>query len=99
MILHIGDGKFTTVDDIVGIFNLDGEVTSDETKRFLQESEKRGEVETVKKELPKSFILISEKKNKEKVILSHISSLSLVQRINSRKQKEIRRKKKIKGVY
>ena len=79
MLIHLGNGYLVRERDVLGIFNIDGDVTDEITTEFLRTSEERGEVVSAVLDLPRSFVLESVK-GKEKVILSHISSLSLAGR-------------------
>ena len=80
MYLHIGNGENIRTDDIIGIFDLDTATVSAQTKKYISSKEKEGAVEYTDFDLPRSFIILSEKK-KEKVKLSRISSVGLIQRI------------------
>ena len=79
MLIHLGNGYLVRDVDVVGIFNIDGDSTDEITTDFLRKSQERGEVESAVLDLPRSFVLES-KNEGEKVILSHISSLSLAGR-------------------
>lgn len=57
MYLHVGNNKNIRIKDIIGIFDADNATRSRETRGFLSNAEKRGEVSTAVEELPKSFIL------------------------------------------
>ncbi|MBQ7670682.1 MAG: DUF370 domain-containing protein [Clostridia bacterium] len=76
MYLHIGNNIIIKKEDIVGIFELDGKMTTKLTKDFLNNLQKEGNLESAGEDLPKSFIITSEKK----VYLSHISVSSLMKR-------------------
>ena len=79
MLIHLGNGYLVRDCDVVGIFNIDGDATDEITTDFLRKSQERGEVESAVLDLPRSFVLESRDEG-EKVILSHISSLSLAGR-------------------
>ena len=79
MLIHLGNGYLVRDCDVVGIFNIDGDTTDEITTDFLRKSQERGEVESAVLDLPRSFVLESRDEG-EKVILSHISSLSLAGR-------------------
>lgn len=76
MYLHIGNNIIIKKEDIVGIFELDGKMTTKLTKDFLNNLQKEGNLESAGEDLPKSFIITSEKK----VYFSHISVSSLMKR-------------------
>ena len=85
MYLHIGNGENIKTEDIIGIFDLDTATVSRETKKFISENEKLGNIEYTDFDLPRSFIILSRGKRKlkkEKIKLSRISSLGLTERIN-----------------
>ena len=68
---------------IVGIFDLDGEVTPKITGEFLAAAQTEGVVMSAGDDIPRSFVLCSDKKGEE-VILSHISSSTLAQRFEEK---------------
>lgn len=80
MYIHLGQETVIKSDDVVGIFDLESTTISKHSRDFLTKAEKKGEVVTVSYELPKSFIICSEKKRKQKVYISQISSLTLQKR-------------------
>ena len=79
MLIHIGNGYLVRDRDVIGIFDLDGEITPDITTDFLKKREEAGECESAVLDLPRSFVL-EVADGREKVILSHISSASLAGR-------------------
>ena len=79
MYLHIGNGESIKTEDILGIFDLDTATVSKTTKKFISSKEKEGKVEYTDFDLPRAFIVCSGKKG-EKVKLSRISSVGLLQR-------------------
>ena len=79
MLIHLGNGYLVRGRDVIGIFDLDGEVTPQITTDFLKKSQERGECESAVLDLPRSFVLEVED-GREKVILSHISSGALAGR-------------------
>ena len=79
MYLHLGSDIIVKKSDIVGIFELDGKVTTETTKRFLNNAQNEGNIESAGYDLPKSYILVKNEKG-EKVYFSHISVASLIKR-------------------
>ncbi|MBE6708295.1 MAG: DUF370 domain-containing protein [Ruminococcaceae bacterium] len=79
MYIHLGSKKSVRDHYIVGIFDLDGEVTTKITGEFLAKAQSEGIVDTAGDDIPRSFVLCSDKKGEE-VILSHISSSTLAGR-------------------
>ena len=95
MILHIGNGKTVKKREIIGIFDLDNVTVRAVGKRFISRAAKDGRVEYADEDIPRSFLLLDKEsytrvrrdaggkrppKEKPRVLLSHISSLSLVSR-------------------
>ena len=79
MYIHLGSKKSVPEKYIVGIFDLDGEVTTKITGEFLAKAQAGDIVYTAGEDIPRSFVLCSDKKGEE-VILSHISSHTLAGR-------------------
>lgn len=85
MYLHAGAGTVVRGSDMVGIFDLDGKITTSDTADFLRRAEKDGTVELAGEDLPKCFIVAVPKKKarrfrkspKRRVILSHLSASAL----------------------
>lgn len=55
MYLHLGQDKVVSMDEIVGIFDLDTSTVSKATRDYLAKAEKDGCVTNVCTDLPKSF--------------------------------------------
>ncbi len=83
MYLHVGNGESVKAEDIIGIFDLDTATVSKITKKYISENEKTKKVIYNDSDLPRSFIVFS-KKDKEKIILSRISSVGLKQRADGK---------------
>ncbi len=79
MYLHLGSDVIIKKADIVGIFELDGNVTSTGVKEYLKTAEKSGCLVSAGYDLPKSFVIVKNGEM-ETVYLSHISVSSLVKR-------------------
>lgn len=84
MYLHIGDNVSIISKNILGIFDIDKTTTTGETRSFLNQSEKSGDTITISTEMPKSFIVVTGKKNRnrQKVYISPISVSTLKERLN-----------------
>ena len=82
MYLHIGNGESIKTDEIIGIFDLDTATVSKITKKYISAKEKEGRVEYTDYDLPRSFIVLEEKKGEYKIKLSRISPSGLKQRID-----------------
>ena len=83
MYLHIGNGESIKTDQIIGIFDLDTSTISKTTKQYISKMQKENLVEYTDSDLPRAFVLSSERKRKSKgkIKLSRISSVGLLQRI------------------
>ena len=82
MYLHIGENVSISEKDIIGIFDIDKTTTTGETRSFLSHSEQAGTSITISEEMPKSFIVVSDRNgiNKQKVYISPISASTLKER-------------------
>jgi hypothetical protein len=69
--------------DVIGIFDLDNTTSSPITRNFLRGAEKKGQVENVSDELPKSFVICRSGDRKPKIYLSQLSSTTLRGRAES----------------
>lgn len=83
MFLHLGQDRVVSYSDIIGIFDLDNTTVSKSTRNFLNLSERKKEVVTVSYELPKSFIVSSDKYNENRVFISPISTSTLQKRLEN----------------
>lgn len=79
MYLHAGAGVILREKEIIGIFDLDGKVTTPDTAAFLRRAEKDGIAELAGDDLPKCFVLASSSAG-ERVIFSKISAKVLAAR-------------------
>ena len=82
MYLHLGQETVVKEKDVIGVFDLDTSTVSKHTRNFLAKAEKEKKVINVSFELPKSFILCSNKKKNKKVYISQISTATLNKRSN-----------------
>lgn len=62
MYIHVGDGKSIRRRDVIGIFDLDGETTTEATADFLKKSEKTGITESAGDMLPRSVVLCEDRR-------------------------------------
>ena len=79
MYLHLGEDTAVRADGIIGIFDIENTSVSKHTKEFLASAGKSGIVRNVSYEMPKSFIVCSEKGVKT-VYISPISAATLKKR-------------------
>lgn len=56
MYLHLGQDTVVTLDEIIGIFDLDTTTVSKSTRNYLTNAEKAGDVVNVSMELPKPLL-------------------------------------------
>lgn len=81
MYLYIGQEKAIFSKDIVGVFDLDNATVSKISRDFLNKAEKSGQTTVVLgDDLPKSFI-ITNKNEKDEVIISQISPSTVKKRL------------------
>ena len=80
MYLHVGNNKNIRIRDIIGIFDTDNATVSKVTRKYLNEAQKKGCLESVGYEIPKSFVVYKEN-GEMKVCLSPLSSSSLYGRL------------------
>ena len=81
MYLHIGNKKSVRRRDVIGIFDLDTATVTDTGKSFLTHAERAGKTEYADDDLPRSFV-ISTEKNDTRVRLSRLSSVALAERFD-----------------
>ncbi len=79
MYLHIGGKKIVRQEDIIAVFDLETTSMSKKTREFLKLSDRKKEVINVSEEIPRTYIVCSEK-GKNKVYISQISSQTLYRR-------------------
>ena len=85
MYLHLGQSTVITAKDLIGIFDMDNTTVMKSTRDYLTKAEKSGEVVNVSYELPKSFIVCTDKtNNSKKVYISQISPSTLLKRAKSK---------------
>lgn len=87
MYLHLGQETVVKTAEIVGIFDMDNTTISKWTRKYLNRAEKDGEIITVTTDLPKTFVVVTKRRDRrktggerEKVYLSQISSATLRKR-------------------
>lgn len=81
MYLHLGEQKAVKKRNIIGIFDMDTATVMKASRNFLNMAEKKGIVQTLSYELPKSFIVCQEKRSRDrKVYISQIAPPTLQKR-------------------
>lgn len=82
MYLHLGSDTVVKTKNIIGIFDMDTSTVGKATRTFLTRCEKEKKVVNVTYELPKSFVLCDE--DKEKVYITQIASSTILKRSKKR---------------
>jgi hypothetical protein len=81
MYLHLGEGTIVKTKDIIGIFDMDNTTVMKSSRTFLNKAEKEKRAITVSYELPKSFVVVKSREEKEnKIYISQLSSQTLENR-------------------
>ena len=83
MYLHLGNDCVVKIKEIIGIFDLENTSLSKDTKAFLKEVSKKGEVIYLTEDIPKSYI-VTESGGTTKTYISLLSAQTLRKRLNSR---------------
>ena len=79
MYLHLGSDVVVSGNDVIAIFDLDTASIAKETRKFLEKAQKDGRVVDVSEDLPRSFVVVGDKKD-FKLYVSPISSQTLMKR-------------------
>lgn len=80
MFLHLGQDTVIRTSDIIGIFDLENTTSGANTRKFLSEAQKNGQVVNVTDELPRSFV-VAEKNGQITVYIAQISPATLRKRV------------------
>ena len=83
MYVHAGNNRIIRTREIIGIFDMDTATMASPTREYLRSAEKENRMINIKEEIPKSFIVTSDKNKSDKVYVSQISTQALLGRINS----------------
>ena len=83
MYVHAGNNRIIRTRDIIGIFDMDTATIGTATREYLRKAEKDDRMINIKEEIPKSFIVVSDDKQTDKVYVSQISTSALIGRISS----------------
>jgi hypothetical protein len=84
MYLHLGQDKVIRYKEIIGIFDLDNTTVSKTTREMLRKAEQSGDAVTIAGDLPKSYIVCSEEKGRQKVFISPVTPSTLQRRIRKK---------------
>lgn len=82
MYLHLGGQTMVKQKEVVAILDLETTSVSKKTKEFLRISEKNGVLINISDDIPKSYVICSQK-GKVVIYISQISSTTLLKRIES----------------
>lgn len=80
MYVHLGNEISVNDKGIIGIFDIENASLGNDTREFLKKSTKDGKIVNVSYEMPKSFIVCSDRKSGETVYISQISTATLLKR-------------------
>ena len=80
MYLHLGNDCVVRKKDIIGIFDLENTSLSKDTKDFLNNASKNGEVVYLTMDIPKSYI-VCEIDGEKKIFISLLSASTLRKRL------------------
>ena len=83
MFLHLGGDAVVHEKSVIAVFDMDNTTISRQSRHFLNEAQRRGEVMDVTEDLPKSYI-VTRYRGKTKVYISSISSATLAKRAKSK---------------
>ncbi len=76
MYIHLGNDTAVPENEIIGIFDIENTSVNKDTKEFLSNAGKTGKTAYVSFDMPKAYVLCS-----EKVYITAVSSLTLNKRI------------------
>ena len=79
MYLHLGADTVVRGKDVIGVFDMDNTTTAASTRKFLNMAEKEKRLINISEELPKSFIVVGNKKRSD-VYISTVSSQTIEKR-------------------
>lgn len=80
MYLHLGNDCVVRKSDIIGIFDLENTSLSKDTKDFLNNASKNGEVVYLTMDIPKSYI-VCQNGGEKKIFISLLSASTLRKRL------------------
>lgn len=84
MYIDIGNDCIINDKNIVAIFDIDNSSISKKTRDFLSTAEKENKIFNISYDIPRSFIVCTEKENKNIIYLSQLSSSTLQKRIEKK---------------
>lgn len=73
--IHVGNGCILKNKDIIGVFDLDNATVMKTSREFINSEEKKGRIESVFEDIPRSFVVCS-----DKTYLSSLNTASIIRR-------------------
>lgn len=80
MYKNLGNNTVIKEKEIIGIFDIDNTTVSSRTRKFLEIAQKESNIILTSNELPKSFVVISKGKRKNRVYISQLAPATLSKR-------------------
>lgn len=80
MYVHLGNEISISDNEIIGIFDIENTSLGKDTRNYLKHATDDHRVVNVSLEMPKSFVVCSDKKGNEKTYISQISVSTLRKR-------------------
>lgn len=81
MLLHIGEGTLVRAENVVGFFDIDGDVTPEDTRAFLRQAEAEGVVELLTTDVPRAIVVTMEPPAGRRVYVTRVSAVTLAARL------------------
>lgn len=81
MLLHIGEGTLVRAENVVGFFDIDGDVTPEDTRAFLRQAEADGVVEMLTTDVPRAIVVTMEPPAGRRVYVTRVSAATLAARL------------------
>ena len=81
MLLHIGEGTLVRTENVVGFFDIDGDVTPEDTRAFLRQAEAEGVVELLTTDVPRAIVVTMEPPAGRRVYVTRVSAATLAARL------------------
>lgn len=81
MLLHIGEGTLVRAENVIGFFDIDGDVTPADTRAFLRQAEEDGVVEMLTTDVPRAIVVTMEPPAGRRVYVTRISAATLAARL------------------
>ncbi len=79
MYIHLGQNTAVRLKNVVAVFDMENTTVSKNSRGFLEQAQKNGEIITVSDELPKTYVVCIEN-GETKVYISPVSSSTLLKR-------------------